>query len=66
MKIKKRNPGIRTFLAGDLIVSLGDKDNNLSMFQMANSNFKSFMKDRRRHECLMIVSSDAGEVSSLK
>ncbi|WP_208441905.1 zincin-like metallopeptidase domain-containing protein [Bartonella raoultii] len=62
--IKKSNPNIRTFLAGDLIIPLWDKDNNLSTLQMVNPTFKSFMKDGKKHECFTIVGSNNVEISA--
>ncbi|WP_244427532.1 toprim domain-containing protein [Bartonella vinsonii] len=63
--IKKSNPNIRTFLAGDLIIPLWDKDNNLSTLQMVNPTFKSFMKDGKKHECFTIVGSNNVGISAL-
>ncbi|UTO27660.1 zincin-like metallopeptidase domain-containing protein [Bartonella harrusi] len=64
-KIKKNNPNIRTFLAGDLIIPLRDEDNNLSTLQTVNPTFKSFMKDGKKHECFTIVGSDSIGIDAL-
>ncbi|WP_208438665.1 zincin-like metallopeptidase domain-containing protein [Bartonella grahamii] len=63
--IKKSNPNIRTFLAGDLIIPIWDKDNNLSTLQTVNPTFKSFMKDGKKHECFTIVGSNNVGISAL-
>ncbi|GAA4664351.1 hypothetical protein [Bartonella pachyuromydis] len=63
--IRKNNPNMRIFLAGDLIITLWDKDNNLSTLQMINPTFKSFMKDGKKHECFTIVGSNNVGISAL-
>ncbi|EJF82643.1 zincin-like metallopeptidase domain-containing protein [Bartonella rattimassiliensis] len=64
-EIRKNNPNIRTFLAGDLIIPLRDKNNHLSTLQMVNPTFKSFMKDGKKHECFTVVGSSGAGLSTL-